>query len=630
MKPLITCVVAGIQYLLHPQKLGTIQETINPDALIPVTLLTTSEIFGDLDGILQLFDSYDDVFVPDFGGVLIEKPGGNGSDTSALGVNGSTPDVYRMVVETATAADGFADLPSGPYFLYGPNLYQAWRLYEDYYGAFTFGVIPDDVNKPDGFQVLTSLSSDGLHKAIPVPSRLYHPPPSARQPLSGLRTSIDDAMTLNGTYSSLSSQAWWLVHSLPADSSAAYARQLLDMGAVIIGKTKTAPLEVGAEWVDEQAPWSPRGDGYQVLSGSSVGAEAGIMGYGWLHQAVGVDANGGFSGQQGLYSISPSRGKISLDGVVANTKSVAQNSSSLARINFQYSYSNVRFLSQSLSDLSRITFKSIDLEASVTNVTTRIIQLDDLHSAISKEQRNLTDEFIIALEKSLEVKAQKLRLEGIWAKKPPVEAKGQTMQTYMEYAPFQSFCYEYYHAFDSFRAEYRQEFAHEPFVEATPRLLWNTGANITRDQNDENLARIKIYRDWFEENVLTANSTPNAETILVLPCDSSGTRARDQPTSPPTTVKGVTPDFLAAMLRAPQLAVPFAQLPYKSRISGRTEYKPFCVSVIGTRGSDAALIRLVKQALELAHRRTQVETGRFTFPRRDDTLLRLQNLSEEL
>jgi len=44
--------------------------------------------------------------------------------------------------------EGLSELPSGPYFLHGPNLHQAWRLYDDEYGAFTFGVIPDDVDQP--------------------------------------------------------------------------------------------------------------------------------------------------------------------------------------------------------------------------------------------------------------------------------------------------------------------------------------------------------------------------------------------------------------------------------------------------------------------------------------------------
>lgn len=42
--------------------------------VLPVTVLETRDIFGDVDETLRRFDARDDVFVPEFGFVLIEKP----------------------------------------------------------------------------------------------------------------------------------------------------------------------------------------------------------------------------------------------------------------------------------------------------------------------------------------------------------------------------------------------------------------------------------------------------------------------------------------------------------------------------------------------------------------------------
>ncbi|KAJ4196097.1 hypothetical protein NW767_009556 [Fusarium falciforme] len=109
--------------------------------------------------------------------------------------------------------------------------------------------------------------------------------------------------------------------------------------------------------------------------------------------------------------------------------------------------------------------------------------------------------------------------------------------------------------------------------------------------------------------------TPNADAILVLPCGkSSRVEHRDEAVAPPTISEGVGPEILASILGVPHLAVPFTQVPYESRISGRTEYQTVCVSVIGPQGSDTDIIQVVKQALEKAHVRTRVETGRFAFP----------------
>lgn len=72
--------------------------------------------------------------------------------------------LQRSEVEDRAEGDapGFRDLPSGPYFLHGPNLYQAWRLYDDVLDAFTFGVIPNSINGTDDGYVCS------LSRAQPV------------------------------------------------------------------------------------------------------------------------------------------------------------------------------------------------------------------------------------------------------------------------------------------------------------------------------------------------------------------------------------------------------------------------------------------------------------------------------
>lgn len=128
-----------------------------------MTLLETHEIFGDLEATLRLFALYDDVFVPEFGAVLVEKPGSNASvhrrDASRL------PDreIYRLSGDAAVMAD-VARLPSGPYFLHGPNLHQAWKLYDDEYGAFAFGVIPENVTQTDGYDYFARGSAFSAHQ----------------------------------------------------------------------------------------------------------------------------------------------------------------------------------------------------------------------------------------------------------------------------------------------------------------------------------------------------------------------------------------------------------------------------------------------------------------------------------
>jgi hypothetical protein len=101
---------------------------------------------------LNLFAAVDDVFQPDFGGILVEKP----EKDQTIGLTQNLGPRSRAVfslqqpeAEVESEAPGFEELPSGPYFLHGPNLYQAWRLYDDVLDAFTFGVLPNSINDTD-------------------------------------------------------------------------------------------------------------------------------------------------------------------------------------------------------------------------------------------------------------------------------------------------------------------------------------------------------------------------------------------------------------------------------------------------------------------------------------------------
>ncbi|RKL25611.1 hypothetical protein BFJ68_g242 [Fusarium oxysporum] len=385
---------------LRPNLKGTIQETINPDALIPITLLSTEEIFGDLEGILQLFDSIDDVFVPDFGSILVEKSGDNSSQVQV-----DTRQIYHM--DQIKALDGFSELPSGPYFLYGPNLYQAWRLYDDEFGAFTSGVIPDDLNQPD-----------------------------------------ENA----------------------SSSTAKYAQSLIDQGAIIVGKTKISHLGAGAEWVDQQAPWSARGDGYYRMEGGSVGAAAASAGHSWIDYSIGVDGKSGHCEKPRLTV-----------------------------------FDKTRIFSRSLKGLLDFTAnaKAGASEAS----SARIIVPDDLSSP-EKSQKTAIATFVSILQDLLDTKVEYINVGKIWEKSPPSEASNEGMQAYMQ----------------------KQKFDKKPFVEATPQFFWNECKSVTEEENRQDTERLGVYRKWFRENIMRT-STPNAkgDAVVILPCGKSQVEHRNDP-----------------------------------------------------------------------------------------------------
>ncbi|RFU80351.1 hypothetical protein TARUN_1817 [Trichoderma arundinaceum] len=597
MKNLFTVVIAGSQYLLHPQKLGTIEETINPDALIPVTLLTTSEINDDLEGILNLFATVDDVFQPDFGGVLVEKP--EKDKTIGLAQNPVPRSRAAFNLQRAEAeALGFEDLPSGPYFLHGPNLYQAWRLYDDVLDAFTFGVIPNSINgSDDGYEALSSLSDNGSFKSIAVPSRLYHAAPSIRKPLSGVRISISDAASLKGVQTTLSSRAWTQLYASEVAETADFSQRLIDMGAIIVGKTKSSQLDSGREWVDVEAPWNPRGDGYQDAGGSASGAGASVSGYDWMEYAIAQDGFDGVREQaraHGIYSIRLSAGAVPLEGWRVDSQN----------------YSAIGLMSRSMHDLLKTTQATLDTTNIDVSFPKRIIYPLDFAS-ISEDEQALYDKFVTTLEHFLGMKAEKVRLSEIWDAKPPNE-DGQSLEEYTRQAPFSSFCSDFYHEYEDFRQSYKGKFGREPYVEATPRFRWDIGESESKEDYEVHRERIRVFKEWFHDNIMS--TLQDSDSIMVLPFGPHTLQYRDDLPRTPGRIDGIGPEVLAPLLGVPHLIVPFAQMPYHSRVTDRIENLPFSGSIMGPDRSDIMLIQLAKAAFEHAKWRSQVDTGRLAFP----------------
>ncbi|KAJ5738239.1 hypothetical protein N7493_001394 [Penicillium malachiteum] len=191
----ITQLVAGTKYLVHPQVLGTILEESQLQGIRPVVLLR-AEVAEESspDGILQqlnIFHEVDDVYNPEFSKTIVLT--GTLEDIS-LG-NSTLASQNFTSVYTSNAVE----LPPGP------------------------------------FNPLSSMSDDGIWKEVPVPSRLYSPS-SPKTLLAGVRVCVKDIFHLKRTKTTMMSHA--CTEMYPAqEGSADYAQKLLEQGAIIIGKT---------------------------------------------------------------------------------------------------------------------------------------------------------------------------------------------------------------------------------------------------------------------------------------------------------------------------------------------------------------------------------------------------------
>jgi len=112
------------------------------------------------------------------------------------------------------------------------------------------------------------------------------------KPLAGVRVVVKDNFHLQGLKVSLCNRAYYDTYP-PSENTAVCLQRLIDLGATIIGQAKLNSFgvwEEPTEYIDYQAPWNPRADGYQSPGGSSTGSGAAIAAYDWLDIGIGSDS----------------------------------------------------------------------------------------------------------------------------------------------------------------------------------------------------------------------------------------------------------------------------------------------------------------------------------------------------
>ena len=144
-------------------------------------------------------------------------------------------------------------IPSGPYFLSITGaVYQAYRLYSDFAGAFTQPLIPST----NGTYAALPAAIPGIQApAVGVPSRLYYSP-SPERPLAGVRLGVKDIYDIAGVKTSDGNRAYYALYP-PRTVNALPVQRLIDAGAIIVGKMKTSQFANGEEatedWVSLEA-----------------------------------------------------------------------------------------------------------------------------------------------------------------------------------------------------------------------------------------------------------------------------------------------------------------------------------------------------------------------------------------
>ncbi|KAI0868131.1 amidase signature domain-containing protein [Hypoxylon argillaceum] len=504
---------------------------------------------------------------------------------------------------------------SGPYVLRDSALYQVYRLYDDPYEAFVFGVIEDSNASPHSF-----------HKyrggQIPVPSRLYSEPASTSRPLEGKRVAIKDIFDLAGVPTGVSSRDYQ-AFSGNAKRSANMITRLIDAGAIIVGKTKTTQFASGEhprDWIDYQCPFNPRGDGYLDPELSSTGSAVAIAAYEWLDYSVGSDTLGSMTGpaaSQGIFGIRPTHGISDLNGVLPVSAPL----------------DTAGFFARSITDSGLFGHLWYGNGATRSQGFGRLLYASSEFDQYPNDIRSTMDSFVNDIARVMGQPQIPLDVATLWDEKEAPAVK-KPINEFLSTTLAHIQLFDSYHNNLKFREEFRKNKGREPYLNPMVRFKWDLGSRLTLEQYERAREEQENYRNFLRNHVFSEN------TILVLPAGSPKSRYRDAYDGPPSQSGyslqgfGFLRDMYSFLGGLPQLVIPsmiysikyeerheanpslFEQVGAVSRqspVTGGMVEEPISISIVGAPGMDCALMDFAERALKESGRPMAVLTGSSLF-----------------
>ena len=472
-------------------------------------------------------------------------------------------------------------------------------------GSFLIALAPQDQENLDpNFDLLVITGFNYQTLGIAVPGRA---PRTNERPLQGLRFAVEDSIRLRGLKTSLCNAAYLSISS-PSDTTARIVRNTIAAGANVVGMTKLSSMngrEEPTEAVDYHATFNPRGDGYQSPAGSNSGSAAAVAAYDWLDFAIGTDTTGGAGMTalvNGVFQFRPTYNAHFLDGIVPVFKPWD------APVLFAR---DVKILRPVLS----AWYQSEDVILSrVHGKRANIIYPFECLPVDNKTQMDLIEKFLAHLAKCLNTYHYPISITSLWKESRPDEAENLGVQEYLKDCFINANFYDYYHTSTSdFRKTYEERFQKRPYVTPSVDWKWKLGEAVTQAQRDEALRRFEVYKKFFLDHVMQQDAM---ETFLVMPISNVVVNYRDaQYPAPVARPTGFDPLILSPILGAPNIVVPIGEYEYDSRVSGKKEYLPVAINIIGPPGSDFRLVDTIQRCLEFSGRPTRVCAGSRMFYR---------------
>ncbi|KAK5676736.1 hypothetical protein LTS10_010499 [Elasticomyces elasticus] len=618
---------------------GNTGSCTTPD-LLPLTVLATNATTIDAEVLAEVVSTYteiDDVWSETYlesGAIFLATSANATLGSSAVSWINSYGIKYLLVTDgldvssynssstTVIHVPSGWDLQPGPYtFSFDPSgnaaVRQAYALHRDNYEAFLFGVTT--VPNTTAYAPVELFIPSYQDAWIPVPSRLYSIGDS--RPLAGIRVALKDIYDLEGVQTGGGSRSYAEVYPV-ANATAVSMQKMLDLGVVIVGKTKTSQFAHGADpyqFIDIHYPWNPRGDGYLTAASSSSGSAAAIAGYDWIDMSIGSDTRGSVrkpAALVGSYGIRPTWQSMNLTGVIPLATEMDTAGFFVRDPELFLTVAGLWYKDS-----------AVPVNTSFTSLPSTVLYPVDYFPLNNSAAQAVFDSFLDTLEQEFGMTRRTINISATLSAAESL-SPGITNATSFQLSSNRLAEYVSYHEVGIPLIEaWNTTFpgAGYPPLDPNPRAAFARSMNLTEEDYEGAVSIKNEFRDYFLANILRPDPNTCSESIMILDMGTGGLpsyreqalNARAGATSLTVTqVPGGGPsvpsNYLASTAGCPEVGIPIGQVAYDSFISLQEEYIPVNVDLVAAPGCDGMLLEIVRRLTELGVAK-EVKTGRTAF-----------------
>ncbi|KAH7309124.1 amidase signature domain-containing protein [Stachybotrys elegans] len=602
---------------------------------VPLTVFQTNASLVTADTLSDLVQTYleiDDVWSEEFLKGAIAIPGASAASWDLSAVEWMKEHGVEYIVSSQDShpwgnSSGIETLHIGAAKCLNPGPYllsmgqkklkiqEAYLLHQDKQEAFLFGVVP--VPDSTAYTAVDAFVPSGQDAMIPVPSRLYSL--QDQRPLAGVRIGLKDIYDLEGIQTGGGSRSYAQVFP-PTNQTALPLQKLLDLGAVVIGKTKTSQFAHGADpwqFLDIHYPWNPRGDGYLTAASSSSGSAAAIAAYDWLDITLGSDTRGSVrkpAALVGSYGIRPSWGVMSLSGVIPLADEMdtpgffARDPALFQKIARLWFADGPFQINETVSSMPKKLLYPVDYFPLQNDAAQQLFEsfMDTLNSEFGIVRTPLN--FTSTLRKSV----SNPQIANLTA----FQLNSNRLAEYISYNKVGQPLEEAWAA--TFPG------SGYPPLDPNPRAAFRRSVNLTQEDYEAAVEVKNEFKDFFLSEILKSDPDSCSKSLMILDMGTGGLPSyREQAlnslpgaTSLSVTTPGAGPtmpsNYLASTAGCPQIGIPIGQVTYYSYISLQEETMPISVDLVAARGCDGLLLDILNRLTELGVSKT-VKTGKVAF-----------------